>query len=118
MGDRRMAEIKLSKGSLYVYTHWHGLELPELARKAVKAAQPRLHDEAYWARIVVDQLTKPGRDEEGGWGLMLEPFAEDEYNNDKPSVIIEAQTGKITVIDVNAPEESPEQDEPADEEEE
>lgn len=97
MGDRAMAEIKTSEGSLYVYTHWHGSMLPQMMRDAVKAAAPRLGDESYWVRIVVDQLTKSGRDQETGFGLMLKPDHEDEYNGDKPSVIVEASTGAITV---------------------
>jgi hypothetical protein len=98
MGDRRMAEIRTSDGSLYVYTHWNGSELFELAKAAVEAAKPRLHDEPYWTRIVVDQMTKDGRDEETGWGLMLKPSAEDEYNGDKPSVIIDASDGTVTEV--------------------
>lgn len=98
MGDRRMAEIKTSDGSLYVYTHWHGYDFPKMARAAVKVAAPRLGDETYWVRIVVDQLTKAGRDQETGFGLMLKPNCEDSYNNDSPSVIIDAVTGEVTVI--------------------
>jgi hypothetical protein len=98
MGDRRMAEIKTSEGSLYVYTHWHGSVLPKLAREAAAAAKPRLGDEPYWVRIVVDQLTKDGRDQETGFGLMLKPSCEDSYNRDKPSVILNATTGEVEVI--------------------
>ncbi len=100
MGDRRMAEIKTSEGSLYVYTHWQGSQLPEMAREAVKAAENRLGDEPYWVRIVVDQLTKDGRDQETGFGLLLKPLCEDEYNNDKPSVIIDASDGKTVKLKV------------------
>ena len=89
MGDRAMAEIKTSDGSLYVYTHWEGNALPVMAKEAIKAARSRLADEPYCTRIIVDQLTKSGRDEETGFGLMLKPNAEDGYNNDKPSVIID-----------------------------
>ncbi len=97
MGDRRMAEIKTEDGSLYLYTHWHGSELPAMALAAVERAKPRLGDEGYWVRIVVDQLTKAGRDQETGFGLMLKPQFEDEYNRDKPSVIINARTGRVTL---------------------
>ena len=38
MGDRRMAEIKTEDGSLYVYTHWHGSQLPAMARAAMTSA--------------------------------------------------------------------------------
>jgi hypothetical protein len=97
MGDRRMAEIKTEDGSLFVYTHSYGYEFPRMARAAVAAAKPRL-GESYWTRIVVDQLTKPGRDSELGFGLMLKPDHEDEYNDDKPSIIIDGKDGSVTVI--------------------
>lgn len=98
MGDRRMAEIRTEYGNLYIYTHWSGEALPRLAEDALRKARPRLGDEAYWTRIVVDQITKSARDKETGFGLMLTPDAEDEYNNDKPSVIIDADKGTVTEI--------------------
>ncbi|KKN11210.1 hypothetical protein LCGC14_1028680 [marine sediment metagenome] len=97
MGDRAMAEIKTEDGSLYVYTHWTGKELPDDAKQAVKRAQPRWDDEPYATRIIVDQLTKEGRDQETGYGLMLAPNAEDSYNNDEPSVIIDL-IGRVVTI--------------------
>lgn len=98
MGDRAMAQIVTSEGSLYVYTHWGGNSLPENARDAIKAAKPRWGDEPYAIRIIVDQLTKEGRDQETGFGLMLAPKAEDEYNADNPSVIINLHTRRLEVI--------------------
>jgi len=95
MGNRRMAEIRTSDGNLYVYTHYHGSEFFRMAEKAVMVARPRLGDESYWTRIVLDQLLKDGRDKETGFGVMLKPNAEDEYNNGEPSVIIDAKTGSV-----------------------
>ena len=98
MGDRRMAELKLNKGSIYVYSHWGGFGMPDDAVNAIRSAQPRWGDEPYAARIIVDQLTKGSRDEETGHGLMLGPDAEDEYNGDSPSIVIDLpnQTLKVT----------------------
>ena len=109
MGDRRMAEIKMSEGSLYIYTHSYGAVLPELAAAAIVAAAPRWSDEPYAARIIVDQITKSGRDQELGWGLLLTPNAEDEYGGDSPLLIGEAidEQAKGTasvVIDIPARE--------------
>ena len=98
MGDRAMAEIRTKDGSLYVYTHWGGCSLPDNAKKAVRAAKPRWSDIPYAIRIIVDQLTKEGRDQETGFGLMLTPNAEDEYNRDKPSVIINLEEETLKVI--------------------
>ena len=98
MGDRAMCEIKIDKGSLFLYTHWSGHSLPEDAKLAIKAAQPRWDDEPYATRIIVDQLTKGGRDQETGFGIMLTPDAEDEYNNDNPSVVIDLTEKKLSYI--------------------
>ena len=98
MGDRAMAEIKTEGGSFYVYTHWYGTDFPEMARDAIMAAKPRWADLPYATRIIVDQLTKPGRDDEAGFGLMLRPDAEDEYNNDHPSVIIDLIKRVLSII--------------------
>ena len=89
MGDKAMAEIKVEGGSFYIYTHWGGASLLKDAIEAILTARPRWNDTPYATRIIVDQLTKDGRDQETGFGLMLKPHAEDEYNNDKPSVIID-----------------------------
>lgn len=97
MGDRAMAEIRTMGGSLYVYTHWGGASLPYAAVKAVIAAESRWNDLPYATRIIVDQLTKGGRDIETGFGLLLMPHAEDEYNGDKPSVIIDLRNHQLTI---------------------
>lgn len=98
MGDRAMAEIKTNEGSFFVYTHQKGSCLPGMAREAIRKAKPRWLDMAYATRIIVDQLTKSGRDLEGGFGLMLKPNHLDDYNNDKPSVIIDLVERVLTVI--------------------
>ena len=98
MGDRAMAGIRTDEGSLYVYTHWGGGGLPDDAKEAILKAEKRWFDIPYATRILVDQLTKKGRDRETGFGLMLRPNAEDEYNSDEPSVIIDLVTQKLKVV--------------------
>jgi len=93
-----MAEIKTEGGSLFVYTHWGGYTLPESAKQAIISARPRWTDYPYATRIIVDQLTKEGRDGETGFGLLLNDGAEDEYNNDKPSVIIDLLNQELTIF--------------------
>lgn len=97
MGDRRMVEVKSSEGSLFVYSHWGGFELPKRAVAAIKSAQPRWNDEPYGVRIIVDQLIAPGRDQETGYGLMLKPSCEDSYNGDKPSILIDLVEQRLTI---------------------
>ena len=93
-----MAEIRTQDGSIYFYTHWDGAILPTAAFRAVLAAKPRWDDESYATRIVIDKLLAPYRDQETGAGLMLQPNAEDEYNSDEPSVIIDMVARTMVVI--------------------
>ena len=97
MGDRAMCEIKVNDGSIFFYTHWSGHRLPECAKIALKDANPRLGDDSYAMKIVIDSLLRETqvRDCETGGGIMLQPYAEDEYNNDSPSVIIDLTDGTV-----------------------
>lgn len=99
MGDRAMAEIKVNQGSLYFYTHWSGFNLPRIAEAALAKAQPRIGDDSYALKIVVDALIEGSgtRDKETGGGLMLVADHEDEYNNNKPSVIIDLVENKVLI---------------------
>jgi hypothetical protein len=92
-----MAEIITERGSLYVYTHWMGWDFPEMAKQAIVAARPRWDDPIYATHIIVDQLTKEGRDQETEFGLMCTPCCEDSYNGDSPSVIINLPSRILTV---------------------
>lgn len=98
MGDRAMAEIKIESGSLYFYTHWTGHNLRIQAEQAMTLARPRIGDDSYATKIVLDSLieTSGARDRETGAGVMLKPDAEDEYNDDEPSVVINLITGEVT----------------------
>ena len=71
MSNPAVAEIKTKNGSLYVYSHWDGKGMVEIAKQAIKAAKPRWDDQSYGLRIIVDQITKKGRDRETGYGLSL-----------------------------------------------
>lgn len=105
MGDRRMVEIKTTNGSLYVYTHSEGYRLHKIVYAAVLRARTRLGDETYWTRIIVDQVTRSGRDSETGFGLSLKPDMEDSYCErpsptvDVPSITVSALDGSIEVYD-------------------
>jgi len=72
--------------------------LPEAAKQAIAAARYRWDDESYATRIIIDQLTKEGRDQETGFGVMVSPRAEDEYNGDEPSVVIDLPKKTLEVI--------------------
>lgn len=56
---------------IYVYSHWDGSELPTMVRDALKAGKGRWGDDEYLTRIIIDQITKSGRDQETGYGVGL-----------------------------------------------
>lgn len=97
MGDRAMAEIKVSDGSLFFYTHWTGENLVQQCEEALTKARPRIGDDAYATKIALDSLieTSGARDSETGAGVMLKPHAGDEYNGDEPSVILDLVDGTV-----------------------
>jgi hypothetical protein len=66
--------------NLNVYAHWDGDESVALMQNAIKAAMPRIkmNDNSYATHIIVDQLTKHGRDSETGYGLYVGPVNHEE----------------------------------------
>ena len=94
MGDRRVAEVRGINGSLFVYTHWSGAIMTDLAKEATEEAKVRQTDEPYAIRIILDQMMKEGRDKETGWGIVFDPMdAEDSYGG-PPSIIIDIEKGE------------------------
>lgn len=80
MGDRANVQFHLNNspsGTVNLYTHWHGTELPGYVREALdtKAARARWTDESYATRIIVQHIldahTSAGQ--ETGWGLGTTP---------------------------------------------
>ena len=59
--------------NLVLYSHWGETTWREDLAAAIRKAEHRLGmgDTAYALRIIIDQLTKEGRDSETGFGLYL-----------------------------------------------
>lgn len=59
--------------NINVYAHWDGEESVANLQNAIKAAMPRIKmgDTSYAVRILIDQLTKHGRDSETGYGIYI-----------------------------------------------
>jgi hypothetical protein len=59
--------------NLNVYAHWDGDESVAIMQSALSAAMPRIKmgDVSYAVRIIIDQLTKSGRDSETGYGIYV-----------------------------------------------
>jgi hypothetical protein len=98
MGDRRLAEIRTSGGSIYFYTHSTGNMMPSDAEAALKMAEPLMNDEPCALRRIIDYLIRVSgsRDNELGSGIMLYPIAEDYYGGDPASVIIDLVNWRVS----------------------
>lgn len=73
MGARVNFVFKTNKSEPYLvlYSHWGEMSWREDLAKAIEKARPRWTDDSYALRIIIDQLTISGRDEETGFGLFL-----------------------------------------------
>lgn len=79
MGARTNFELKDSKGSVWLYSHWGGdSKLTDLAA-ALEKAEPRWDDFSYAMRIVVSQLIGSDWDSETGFGLSSYESGEESY---------------------------------------
>lgn len=77
MGARVNFVFKTDKDmpNLVLYSHWGETTWREDLAAALNFAKPRLsiNDASYATRIIIDQLTKDGRDDEHGFGIYLAP---------------------------------------------
>ena len=74
MGARTNYVIKTTKNpeqDIVVYSHWDGEESVQIFSKALKHSTTRLGDNSYFTRMLIDQLTKGGRDGELGYGVYV-----------------------------------------------
>lgn len=78
MGDRGTVEVRQYKKSVYLYTHWHGSELPKILKKALGRKQ-RWDDGAYLARIIFCTMLNGDMDGETGFGISAGPCDGAEY---------------------------------------
>lgn len=69
--------------NINVYAHWDGADSVLILQQAITKAMPRIKmgDTSYATRIIIDQLTKHGRDSETGYGIYIgeEIQAEEQY---------------------------------------
>jgi hypothetical protein len=85
--------------NINVYAHWDGAESVTILQKAIKAAMPRINDVTYCTRILIDQLTKDGRDSETGYGLYVgeEITTEEQYEYKEINLLTKMVTvGQMT----------------------
>lgn len=96
MGDRGNIVIQDSSGRrVYLYTHWRGSDIPELAKEALRKRW-RWDDPAYLARIVFDVMTEGQHDQEAGFGISAK--IED---NENPILVIDCGNAEVFYEDGN-----------------
>lgn len=89
---------------VWIYTHWHGHELPTMLATALDlpAARARVGDPAYLTRVIFCSFMRQADDLDGetGWGISTT-----EQDNEHDYVHLDAQTGCVCI--------SPSSDRPA-----
>jgi hypothetical protein len=68
MGDRGNIIVKQHSEEVYLYSHWHGHDLPEILQTALKRKQ-RWDDNQYLARIIFCTMVKGNEAGETGFGI-------------------------------------------------
>ena len=106
MGDRGniifFEQIDDQVGTVYLYTHWLGYEMPRIVQKALKR---KIHwdDSAYLARTVFDELVGRNQGSDGGFGISA--FMQD---NEHPLLLIDVANQLIGVVEApDSPTELP-----------
>lgn len=89
MGDRAnicMVQNHSGKGTIYLYTHWKGSELPKILQQALQKGKERWNDESYLARIIFCAMV--GDDMESLTGFGISTYFTD---NEHPILVVDAQ---------------------------
>lgn len=102
MGDRANAFIQTDKGfegwrGIGIYSHWDGLHLHDVVKKHIKAAESRIGDSSYFARIVIHrtlaELADPMSETGHGLWTVIPP------DNEHPILAVNAMTGNHWLCD-------------------
>jgi hypothetical protein len=106
MGARTNYTIVTTKNpeqNINIYSHWDGEESVSILQNAVRQSFPRKGDPSYQARIIIDQLTKFGRDSETGYGIYIgsEIQAEEEYHYKEVNLLTNTVTIGEMTFDIN-----------------
>ena len=82
MGDRATLQIYEGNLGIEIYTHWGGQQaLISALRDAIDRGRDRLTDPTYFARIVVNSLTRGEENNTTGVGIWLPNTQENEYGH-------------------------------------
>jgi hypothetical protein len=89
--------------NINVYAHWDGEDSEQILMKALLKAESRFGDTSYATRILIDQLTKGGRDSETGYGIYMGEHIthEEEYNYKEVNLVNNTVTIGNTVFSID-----------------
>jgi hypothetical protein len=93
MGDRANVKIRNQNGSVFLYTHWDGSELPDKLQRALKRHQ-RWDDSAYLTRIIFCEMVRDDIDGETGFGIST-----NRTMDDRPILIVDCSSQRVAVGD-------------------
>ncbi len=68
MGDRGNICVKNGSDRVYLYTHWHGCELPMILQKALRKGV-NWGDPQYLARTIFCEMISNDKDSDNGFGI-------------------------------------------------
>jgi hypothetical protein len=80
MGSRTNFELKDSRGSVWLYSHWGGDTKAQDLANALQKAEPRWTDHTYGMRIVISQLIGDDWGSELGYGISSWEAGEESYD--------------------------------------
>lgn len=85
MGDRGNIQVTHNEGggTLFLYTHWSGSDIPAILAKALNNMEGRLDDRSYATRILFNTLQGSNRSTTG-FGISLDNM--DDNENDVPHI--------------------------------
>ena len=90
MGDRANVRVD-GAGSVYLYTHWSGSELPETLQRALMAGTGRWNDPPYLARIIFCEMVAGAERSETGFGI-----SGNVGDGDNRVLIVDCKAGTVT----------------------
>lgn len=92
MGDRANIVVKSDYGSVCLYSHWGGSELPEVLRSALKRGKDRLGDEQYLARIIFCEMVQGDVLGNTGFGITAVP-----YDGDDRIILVDVRDQTVSI---------------------
>lgn len=93
MGDRANIEVREGDESVYLYTHWHGSETPEMLRRALNRGEERWADTPYLTRIIFCEMVSGLETELTGFGISASAMGASKH------IIVDTATQTVSIDD-------------------